>query len=109
MHHALEGFGGKGLAIIALIYFVISLSLAGYLKKQILLPVPTGILATLAVAMVPIFVYGIQKELLILDEDTSYGGFGSASSSCQSLLLFSFSLTISATISSATLNLIFQK
>jgi len=69
-----EAFGGIGLSAIALLYAVISLALTEYLKKKSLL-IPAGIMATLAVAMVPLFVYGIQTMLGYFEDQTTYEGF----------------------------------
>jgi hypothetical protein len=69
-----EAFGGIGLSAIALLYAVISLALTEFLKKKSLL-IPAGIMATLAVAMVPLFVYGIQTMLGYFEDQTSYEGF----------------------------------
>ena len=69
-----EAFGGVGLSAIALLYAVTSLALTEFLKKKSLL-IPAGIMATLAVAMVPLFVYGIQTMLGYFEDQTSYEGF----------------------------------
>lgn len=69
-----ETFGGKGLSAIAFAYAVISLSLAEYLQKKSL-TIPAGIMATLAVAMVPLFVYGIQTVLGYFETHTTYRNF----------------------------------
>ena len=69
-----ETFGGKGLSAIALAYAVASLILAEYLQKKSL-SIPAGIMATLAVAMVPLFVYGIQTMLGYFETGTNYRGF----------------------------------
>jgi hypothetical protein len=69
-----ETFGGKGLSAIAFAYAVISLILAEYLQKKSL-TIPAGIMAALAVAMVPLFVYGIQTMLGYFETGTNYRGF----------------------------------
>ena len=69
-----ERFGGEGLSAIALLYAVVGLALTAYLKKKSL-PVPAGIMAALAVAMVPLFVYGIQTMLGFFESQTDYSGF----------------------------------
>jgi hypothetical protein len=69
-----ERFGGEGLSAIALSYAVIALALTEYLQKKAL-PVPAGIMAALAVAMVPLFVYGIQTVFGFFDSQTNYRGF----------------------------------
>jgi len=66
-----ETFGGKGLTAIALLYAMISLVLAEYLQKKSLI-IPAGIMATLAVAMVPLFVYGLQTMRGDFDSPTAY-------------------------------------
>ena len=67
-----ETFGGEGLAFIALAYALISLAFAEYFQKQKKLHIPTGIMATLAVAMAPLGVYGIQTQLGLFDSPTNY-------------------------------------
>lgn len=69
-----ERFGGEGLSAIALSYAVIALALTEYLQKKAL-PVPAGIMAALAVAMVPLFVYGIQTVFGFFESQTNYRGF----------------------------------
>lgn len=70
-----ETFGGQGIAFIALAYTLISLAFAEYFQKQNTLQIPTGIMATLAVAMVPLCVYGIQTQLGMFADNTTYKSF----------------------------------
>lgn len=66
-----ETFGGKGLCAIALAYAVVSLILAEYFQKKSL-TIPAGIMAALAVSMVPLFVYGIQTVLGYFEAHATY-------------------------------------
>lgn len=66
-----ETFGGRGLSAIALIYAVASLILAEYFQKKSLM-IPAGIMAALAISMVPLFVYGIQTILGYFETHTTY-------------------------------------
>ena len=54
-----EAFGSWGLALITLGYLVACLKVADHLKQRAL-PVPAGILATLAVVLVPLMVWCVQ-------------------------------------------------
>ncbi len=54
-----EAFGSWGLALITLGYLVACLKVADHLKQRAL-PVPAGILATLAVVLVPLLVWCVQ-------------------------------------------------
>lgn len=58
-----ERFGGKGLFLISLAYAGISVFLTEYFLSRKNLKIPAGIMATLAVALVPLGIYGIQVEL----------------------------------------------
>lgn len=58
-----ERFGGTGLMAISLVYAVLAIALTVHFRRHVGLSVPTGIAATLAVAMVPLFVYGLQTWL----------------------------------------------
>lgn len=69
-----EAFGGFGLSTIALLYAVISLGLTEYFKKKSLI-VPAGIMAALAVVMVPLFVYGAQTMMGYFEDQTAYEDF----------------------------------
>lgn len=69
-----ETFGGKGLSAIAFAYALISLLLSEYFQKKSL-TIPAGIMAALTVAMVPLFVYGIQTTLGYFEKGTTYQGF----------------------------------
>jgi hypothetical protein len=58
-----ERFGGTGLLLISLAYCCASLVLAEILLRQPHLAIPAGICAALAVAMMPLAVYGAQHML----------------------------------------------
>jgi hypothetical protein len=66
-----ETFGGKGLCAIALAYAFASLILAEYFQKKSL-TIPAGIMAALAVSMVPLLVYSIQTMLGYFETHTTY-------------------------------------
>jgi hypothetical protein len=57
-----QSFGAWGLAVISAAYLVACLLVADHLKKRSL-PVPAGILATLAVVLVPLLVWCVQHGL----------------------------------------------
>lgn len=57
-----ERFGGRGLLVIALCYAVVALALTEWLLRR-QLTLPAGITAALAVALVPLAVYGAQQVL----------------------------------------------
>ena len=63
---AFARLGGAALAAIALIYAVI-LAVAGDRLWRRGLPIPGGLLLTVAVTMAPLFVYGVQEALGWLD------------------------------------------
>jgi hypothetical protein len=67
-----EWFGGKGIAFISLAYAIIGIAFAEHFHRQQKLPIPTGIMATLAVTLIPLGVYGIQKEMGLFDSGTIY-------------------------------------
>lgn len=56
-----ERFGGTGLAVIAVTYAVAALATADHLLRARGQPIPAGLLAALAVALVPLAVYGLQQ------------------------------------------------
>lgn len=56
-----ERFGGTGLAVIAVVYAVAALATADHLLRARGQPIPAGLLAALAVALVPLAVYGLQQ------------------------------------------------
>jgi hypothetical protein len=58
-----EKFGGWGLFCIALVYAGAALWLTEYLLGRRQLAIPAGILATLAVVLVPLAIYGLQVAL----------------------------------------------
>lgn len=69
-----ETFGGQGLSAIAFAYAFVSLIFAEYFQKKSL-TIPAGIMAALAVSMVPLFVYGIQTMLGYFETYTTYRSF----------------------------------
>jgi hypothetical protein len=56
-----ERFGGAGLLVIAVVYGTGAVAAAHWLLHRRQLPIPAGILGTLAVALVPLAVYGLQN------------------------------------------------
>lgn len=55
-----QRFGGAGIAVIACAYAAGALAAADWLLRRQGQPIPAGLLAALAVALVPLAVYGIQ-------------------------------------------------
>lgn len=66
-----ERFGGQGLLLISIAYFVLALALTEYLLHRLRLALPAGIMAALAVVMVPLAVYGAQQMLGFWPPDTT--------------------------------------
>lgn len=64
-----ERFGGTGIFAIAAVYLVIALVLTTYLQRRAH-PVPAGLTGALAVALVPLAVYGAQVMLGYWPETT---------------------------------------
>lgn len=58
-----ERFGGRGLFLISLSYAGIAFMLTEYFLFKKKLRIPSGIMAALCVALVPLGIYGIQVEL----------------------------------------------
>lgn len=58
-----ERFGGAGIALIATLYGAGALAAADWLLHRQRQPIPAGLLAALAVALVPLGVYGLQNAL----------------------------------------------
>lgn len=58
-----ERFGGAGIAVIATLYAVAALAAADHLLRARRQPIPAGLLAALAVALVPLAVYGVQNAI----------------------------------------------
>lgn len=56
-----ERFGGAGIALIAILYATGALAVADWLLHRQRQPIPAGLLAALAVALVPLAIYGIQN------------------------------------------------
>lgn len=67
-----QSFGAWGLALIGTGYLLACLLVADHLKKRSL-PVPAGILATLAVVLAPLVVWSVQRRVF-----TVFGGLGVA-------------------------------
>ncbi|SCK30888.1 DUF2157 domain-containing protein [Vogesella sp. LIG4] len=67
-------FGGGGLALISLLYAVASLACCRWMLQQ-RLAIPAGILATLAVCMTPLAVFGVQDMLGQWTTNTHYQDF----------------------------------
>lgn len=57
-----ERFGGGGIAVLASLYAAGALAAADWLLHRQHQPLPAGLLAALAVALVPLAVYGVQVE-----------------------------------------------
>lgn len=74
---AWEAFGGKGIFWVALSYLLIFLVLGAALWKKRDLKIPAGLFITLAVCMIPLTVYGIQKWTgwWIIDQPGQYQDF----------------------------------
>lgn len=66
-----ERFGGGGLTLISLAYAVASLATCRWMLQR-RLSIPAGILATLAVCMTPLAVYGVQSMLGLWPANTHY-------------------------------------
>ncbi|MFO1192890.1 MAG: DUF2157 domain-containing protein [Rhodoferax sp.] len=58
-----ERFGGTGLLVIAVVYGAIAMALTEHLLRARRLPIPAGITGALAVALVPLAIYGAQHAL----------------------------------------------
>lgn len=58
-----ERFGGTGIAVIATLYAIAALAAADHLLRARRQPIPAGLLAALAVALVPLAVYGVQNAI----------------------------------------------
>lgn len=68
---AWEMLGGWGILLIAGLYIVLAVALTEYLLQHGL-PIPAGLTAALAVALVPLAVYGLQKGLGFWPDDAVY-------------------------------------
>ena len=66
-----ERFGGLGLLIVSLAYAAIALALAETLMRRPRMAIPAGILATLAVVMVPLAVYAGQHLIGLWPADVA--------------------------------------
>ncbi len=69
-----EQFGGSGIFFLSLFYCALGLWLTNYFLKRNL-GVPAGIMATFAVALVPLAIYGLQEALGYWDESLPYRDF----------------------------------
>jgi hypothetical protein len=58
-----ERFGGAGLLVIAVCYIAIAIAATEYLLRRSQLSIPAGITGALAVALVPLAVYGAQHAI----------------------------------------------
>lgn len=68
-----DAFGGIGIFMIACGYGVVACLLADWLLWRQHQPVPAGLLAALAVTMVPLAIYGLQAQLGYWDESAQTG------------------------------------
>jgi len=69
-----EAFGGAGIAGVALCYMAVVLVLARNLERRGL-SVPAGILATLAVVLAPLAVWGVQQAMGLWPDTGSPGAY----------------------------------
>lgn len=69
-----ELLGGWGLLLVSGLYIVLALALTEYLRERQLL-IPAGLTAALAVALVPLAVYGLQKGLGLWPDDAVYRSY----------------------------------
>ena len=67
-----NGLGGWGGCITAILYGVLALSLAHWFLERKGLYIPAGIMATLAVVMVPLAIFGAQMALGYWGDDKPY-------------------------------------
>ena len=70
-----KSLGGWGGVVTALIYCVLALLLTHWFLEQQRQPIPAGIMATLAVAMVPLAIFGAQAALGYWGVDTPYRNY----------------------------------
>jgi hypothetical protein len=70
-----QSFGGMGIFIIALIYGIGACAVSDWMLWHKRQPVPAGLLATLAVTMVPLAIYGLQDYLGMWDSGLTYHDF----------------------------------
>lgn len=66
-----ELLGGWGILLVSLLYIVLALALTEYLLQR-RLRIPAGLTAALAVALVPLAAYGLQKGLGFWPDDAVY-------------------------------------
>lgn len=67
-----NSLGGWGGCVTAVAYAAVALALTHYFLAVKAVPVPAGIMATVAVVMVPLSIFGAQVALGYWDEKTSY-------------------------------------
>lgn len=72
-----EKFGGEGIMLISLAYIAIYVALGSYLWQRDSLKVPGGLFITLAVCLIPLFIYGFQSYTgwWIVEEPGNYQDF----------------------------------
>lgn len=61
--------GGMGIIILSVIYGICSCLIADMLLWKMHQPIPAGLLATLAVVMIPLAIFGIQETLHLWEDD----------------------------------------
>jgi MFS family permease len=66
-----EAFGGWGIFSISIVYAMLALAGTRYLQRKGY-PTPAGILAALAVSLVPLAIYGLQQALKMWPETRAY-------------------------------------
>ena len=66
-----EAFGGWGIFSISILYATLALAGSRYLQRKGF-PTPAGILAALAVSLVPLAIYGFQQALKMWPETRAY-------------------------------------
>jgi hypothetical protein len=77
MTQAWEDFGGVGIFLIATAYAVCFLAVGRFLWNRTGLRIPGGLLATMAVCMAPLAIYGFQRMIGIWPQEDpgTYSGF----------------------------------
>ncbi|MCR4377425.1 MAG: hypothetical protein NUV50_04955 [Rhodospirillales bacterium] len=72
---AWSAIGARALFVFASLYAILFLMLAEWLKPRPGMAVPTGLLATMAVAMVPLIIFALQSWLHLWPEDQEPGQY----------------------------------
>lgn len=75
MNRGWEVFGGGGLFLIATGYAVAFLAAGHFLWNKSELRIPAGLFTTIAVAMVPLALYGLESYLGLFEKGTTYQSF----------------------------------